>query len=279
MRTAKRLAELWRLYTWLDLVWVVRSFRFFVLYYIGFAIVALASIAGMALLAERFDGVGIWSKWQIVFLLGYGSVADGLLEMLCGFNIMHISRRIGRGQLDHMLIQPQPLWVMLVTEGVNPFGSSNIMLTGVALLVWAWGHLAIDATLGWWGWFALNVVASAAVVVAYNFIWGSLAFWAPRAAEEVNTPLKRMFDQLTIFPLDGLGGAARAGLLAGVPIGFMAWYPSRFLLGLDATPLAGLVTPLAAAAFLVVAALVFRRGMQHYMRAGSQRYRAMGHRS
>ncbi|MBI5877471.1 MAG: ABC-2 family transporter protein [Chloroflexi bacterium] len=279
MHTLIRLAQLWRLYAWLDLVWVVRSFRFFVLYYIGFAVVALASIAGMALLAERFDGVGIWSKWQIVFLLGYGSVADGLLEMLCGFNIVHISRRIGRGQLDHMLIQPQPIWVMLVTEGVNPFGSSNIMLTGVALLVWAWGHLAIDATAGWWGWFALNVVASAAVVVAYNFIWGSLAFWAPRAAEEVNTPLKRMFDQLTIFPLDGLGGAARAGLLAGVPIGFMAWYPSRFLLGLDATPLAGLVTPLAAVAFLVVAALIFRRGMQHYMRAGSQRYRAMGHRS
>src|SRR5512143_3413410 len=137
MHTLTRLAQLWRLYAWLDLVWVVRSFRIFVAYYLGFAIVALASVAGMVLLAERFDGVGSWSKWQVLFLLGYGSLVVGLLEMVCGFNIQYISRRIGRGQLDHMLIQPQPMWMMLVTEGMNPFGSSNIALTGVALLVWA----------------------------------------------------------------------------------------------------------------------------------------------
>lgn len=279
MHTLTRLAQLWRLYAWLDLVWVVRSFRIFVAYYLGFAIVALASVAGMVLLAERFDGLGAWSKWQVLFLLGYGSLVIGLLEMFCGFNIQYISRRIGRGQLDHMLIQPQPMWMMLVTEGMNPFGSSNIALTGVALLVWAWGHLSIDATAGWWAWFVLSVAGSAAVMQAYSMIWGSLAFWAPRGAEEINTPLKRMFDHLTIFPLDGLSTTMRGGLLAGVPVGFVAWWPVRFLLGLDPSPMAGLATPLAALAFGAIAALVFRRGMRHYARTGSQRYKAMGHRS
>lgn len=278
MSTLTRLLQLWRMYAWLDLLWVTRSFRMFLLYYIGDALINVAAIAGMLLLAERFDGIGPWTKWQIVFMLGYGTLVTGLLGTLFGYNVLFIGRRLGRGQFDHTLIQPQPVWMALLTDGFNPFGSSSTVLCGLALVIWAAGHVVLPVTPAWLGLLLLNLAGSTAIVLAFNLFWGSLAFWAPRAAEEINSPLVHMVDQLKAFPLDGLSGPMLGGMLSLVPAGFVAWYPCRFLLGIDSTPMAGWITPLAALLLGVLAAIMFAKGKLHYERTGSQRYRAMGHR-
>jgi ABC-2 type transport system permease protein len=266
------------MYAWLDLLWVTRSFRMFILYYIGDAIINLAAVGGMLLVAERFDGIGPWTKWQIVFMLGYGTLVTGLLGTFFGYNVLFIGRRLGRGQFDHTLIQPQPVWMALLTDGFNPFGSSSTVFCGLALLLWASLHVALPATPLWYALLLLNLAASTVVVLAFNFFWGSLAFWAPRAAEEINSPLVHMVDQLKAFPLDGLSGALLGGMLSIVPAGFVAWYPCRYLLGIDASPLAAGLTPLAALALGALAVLMFAKGKLYYGRTGSQRYRAMGHR-
>jgi len=67
-------------------------------------------------------------------------------------------------------------------------------------------------------------------------------------------------------------------MLTVLPVGLAAWYPCRALLGLDLNPVAVWVTPLAALAAGGLAALIFTKGMHHYERTGSQRYKAMGHR-
>lgn len=278
MSSIRQLLRLWRLYAWLDLMWVMRSFRQFLLYYLGDAVVYLASVTSMLLLAERFDGIGPWSKWQIVFMLGYGLLATSLLDMFFGYNVRFISRRLGRGQFDHTLIQPQPVWMALLTDGFNPFGASSSLIAGIAILLWASSRIVLPLSPGWLGLFVINLLSSALITLAVNFVWGSLAFWAPRAAEEITTPLSRLFDQLKVFPLDGLGGVLLGSMLTFLPVGLAAWYPSRALLGLDPNPAAVFVTPLAALLAGVLATLIFTKGMHHYERTGSQRYRAMGHR-
>ena len=87
-----------------------------------------------------------------------------------------------------------------------------------------------------------------------------------------------MMSQLKPFPLDGAGALLTGGLLTVLPAGFVAWYPCRALLGLDPRPYAVAVTPLAAAALLAVALGIFRKGLTHYARTGSQRYSSFGHR-
>jgi len=278
MKTLTRLLRLWRMYAWLDFMWITRSAQQSLLYFTGDAIVNLAALTSTLLLAERFDGIGPWSKFQIIFMLGYAATATGLLDIFCGYNVLFIGRRLGRGQFDHTLIQPQPLWMALLTDGFNPFGASSAFLTGLALTVWAGGHLALSPTSGWLALFGLNLIASAGIVLAVSFFWGSFAFFAPRAAEEINTPLLHMFDHLKLFPLDGLGLGMAGGLLTVVPVGFVAWYPCRALLGLDPASYAVLLTPCAALLFGGLAIWMFRKGLRHYERVGSNRYRDMGHR-
>jgi ABC-2 type transport system permease protein len=275
----RRIGRLWLLYAWLDFAWVTRDLKTVLIYIVSDALVGVTAITGLLLLAERFGAIGVWSRDQIIFMLGYATLARGLIDVFFGYNVGFISRRVGRGQLDHALIQPQPVWLGLLTDGFNPISSSGELFPALALLLWSGRQLALTVTPGWLALFVGNLAASCAIILAYTFVWGSIAFWAPRAGEEINSSTNWMLEQLKSFPLDGLGSGLLGGLLSVIPAGFVAWLPSRALLGLDSHTYAVAVTPLAALAFVAVAIWLFRKGMTHYARTGSQRYLSMGHRS
>jgi viologen exporter family transport system permease protein len=274
----RRLLRLWRVYAYLDFLWMTRDAKQFLLYFFSDLVMNVAGVTAIFLLAERFAGIGVWSKPQVLFMLGYATTVKGILELFFGYNVLYISRRLGRGQLDHTLVQPQPLWMALLTEGFVPFSGSAVLFTGLALLLWATSHLALAVTAAWLGRVALNLAASAVIVLSFTFLCGSLAFWAPLGAEEMNSSSLRLLYQLKYFPLDGLGPALLTGLMTVLPVGFVAWYPCRALLGLGSASRGTALTWLAAALFAVLAVRVFRKGLRHYGRTGSQRYLSLGHR-
>ncbi len=107
--TFKRLVCLWRLYATMDLLLLARGPQAALAYYRSDFIVGAAAVSATFLLAERFGGLGPWTKPQVLFLLGYGLLVRGLIDFFFNYNLAFISRRIGRGQLDHVLIQPQPV--------------------------------------------------------------------------------------------------------------------------------------------------------------------------
>jgi ABC-2 type transport system permease protein len=166
----------------------------------------------------------------------------------------------------------------LLTEGFMPASNLVVLLPSGGLLAWALSRLDLAITPGWLALFAINLLASCTIVLAFSFAWGSLAFWAPRAAEEVSSSATEILSELKSFPLDGLGPLLLGSLTTALPVGFVAWYPCRALLGLDTTTWGAWVTPLAALLLGSLAAWVFQKGMKHYARTGSQRYSGWGHR-
>lgn len=273
-----RILRLWRVYAILDFTFLMSNVKLALTWIAADLIIHLASITATLLLAERFAGIGAWTRDEIVFMLGYATLVSGLLAMFCSFNVLTISRRLGRGQLDHTLIQPQPLWLALLTEGFMPFTGSSALLLGLGLLGWAGARLPLTLTPGWLALLALNLAGSATIMLAFAFLCGSLAFWAPRAAEEISSSAVTLLDQLKPFPLDGLMPLLQASMLSALPAGFIAWYPCRALLE-HGGGWAMFATPLAAVLFALATSLIFWKGMRHYARTGSQRYSNLGHRS
>ena len=277
MAGLRTLAARWCVQAHLDFMWMTKDLRFFLINVVADVILNLAGVTAVFLLAERFGGIGHWSRDQIIFMLGYAALVRGFLDVGFSYNVLHISRRIGRGQLDHLLVQPQPLWIGLLTEGFMPFSGCWSLLTGIGITAWAIAQLGTGFPVQWWLWFAANLLASCTVALAFSFLWGALAFWAPLAAEEISSRAVNFLYQLKAFPLDGLSAVVLTGMLSVLPVGFVAWYPCRQLLGLAAPQLWH--TPLAALLLTLAAVNMFKKGMEHYAETGSQRYIAWGHRS
>jgi len=274
----RRILELWALYSRLDVMFLLRSPASALAYYASDLVIGLATVTATFLLAARFDGIGAWSRSEVLFLLGYALLVRGLINTLFNFNVAFISRRIGRGQLDHLLVQPQPLWMSLLTEGFAPLSGAGMLLPALVPLVWSIQQVGLEVTPGWLALFILYVLSSITIVLAFEYAWGSLAFWAPRAAEELNSSTWRLMTELNVFPLDGLPTLALTGLVTLVPAGLVAWFPSRTLLSVTGAPVAWLTLPLVALVFVGLAALIFARGMQRYAHTGSARYLDYGHR-
>ena len=274
-----KLLKLWRLFAYMDFMWMTRDFGYFFSCLVCEIIIGAAGVTAVFLLAESFNGIGEWSKMQVLFMLGYATTVNGILDMFFAFNVGHISRRIGRGQLDHTLIQPQPIWLTLLTEGFMPFSGSGVLICGVALMCWATLRLGGLVTPGWIGLLVIDLIASSAIALALSYLWGSLAFWEPRAAEEISMPIVDIVRTINPFPLDGLGAAASIGLMTVLPVGFVAWYPCRHLLGIGHTAISGVLTIIAAVIAVTLAAFVFRKGLKYYATTGSQRYSGRGHRN
>jgi ABC-2 type transport system permease protein len=274
----RRLLRLWALAARMDLLFIARGFKLAIAFYVADMIIGASSAATTLLLAERFGGIGVWSRPAILFMLGYGLLVRGVIDTCFNFNVSFISRRIGRGQLDHNLVQPQPIWMGLLTEGFIPFTGSGMLIPAIALTVLGLRELPIATTPGWAALLAINLLGSIAVMLGFNYCWATLAFWAPRAAEEINSSTYRMMDQLKQFPIEGMGPALVGGLLTVLPVGLVAWYPVRALVGLDGWPWAPAVTPLAGLALVALAAWLFARGMEQYGRTGSTRYLPYGFR-
>jgi len=274
----RRLLRLLALYATMDLLFLARGTHVALAYYASDFVIGMAAVTATYLLAERFDGIGPWTKPQVLFLLGYALLVRGLINIFFNYNLAFISRRIGRGQLDHILIQPQPLWVVLLSEGFAPITGTGMLLPGIGLLVVAGQQLSLQPTLAWWALLIFNVLASVAVVLAFEYAWGCLAFWAPRAAEEINSSTWRLITQLAPFPLEGLSSVALGCLVSVVPIGLVGWYPSRVLLGIDAPGWAPALLPAMALLLGATATWIFMQGLRPYGRTGSTRYLAYGHR-
>ncbi len=244
---------------------------------VGETVINLSTVAATFFLATRFDSIGGWGVNDLYFMLGFVLVARGVANVFSGRNVLMISRKIARGQLDHVLTQPLPLWKALAAEGFSPFDLAVTLALGIGVLIATVPNSSASPSVYWYVILALNLAASVIVVVSYQYMWGSLAFYAPRGAEEVNTTSFSVTNSLSGYPLDATPLPVKGILLSIIPVGFIGWLPSRSLL-YEPVGFGPWLTPVFSIILALLTVFVFRKGLKRYAHIGSGRYSDWGHR-
>lgn len=271
--------RLLKLYARMDLNWLMQDKATVLLVVITETLSNLSGMAGVLLLAVRFGGVGGLTADEILFMLGFFELADGLSWMLFGnYNVIHISRRIGRGQVDHMLIQPRPLWMQLLTEGFMPFSGCHGFFIGIALTSVAVARLDVTLSPVWFLLLLYYLVIHIVLRLSQSFLYGSAAFFKPVACEEISSMILDMNSRLGRFPLFGLPGWLGTILHTVLPIGLLAYFPALALLKDLGKPTELAFPFLVASVFLTAALICFKKGLKHYAKYSCNRYKEMGHR-
>lgn len=273
----KRYFKLLGIYARMDLASLMRDSKFMALVIAADLISNLSAVSGIFLLAWKFGGIGGMDRFEVLFMLAYGNIVMGFLNMMGGCNALFPSRIIARGQWEHMFIMPLPYWVQL-TVGIFPFTGSGTLLSGIALLIVALCNL--DLQLPWWwaGLLVLQLVFSMAIVVSLSYLLSSLSFYAPVQCEEISSTVIYSLEHTMTFPLSGMPGYIRYPLLTLFPAGLTAWFPSMILLG-KTTVFENIYPPVFALFAAFTAAHFFRKGFRYYVKKGINRYVSGGHRS
>ena len=273
----KRYFELLGIYARMDLASLLRDTKFMVIAITADIVSNISSISGIFLLAWKFGGIGGMDRYEVLFMLAYGNIVMGFLNMMGGCNALFPSRIIGRGQWEHMFIMLLPYAVQL-TVGIFPFTCSSSLLSGIALLCVA--VCKMEMTLPWW-WpsvLILQLMISMVIVVACSYLFSSLAFYAPVQCEEISSTVIYSVEHTMTFPLSGMPVYIRYPLLTIFPAGLMAWFPTMILLG-KTTTLENFYPAVFALLISLAAAYFFRKGFRYYVQKGINRYVSGGHRA
>jgi ABC-2 type transport system permease protein len=276
--TLKRIISLFAISAKMDLAWLLRDTKFALTAILADSISNLSVVSSVYLIALRFGGIGGMSVDEVFFMMAYSTMITGIFILFGSSNNIHISRIIGRGQLEHLFLQPLTLKMQLITGGFIPFTGSGNFIIGCILLIIAINRLQLQITLWWMTLLIIYIFSTMIIIVARAYLVSSAAFYAPVAAEEISSTAIEGTWQLSTFPLSGMPGFIQVPLLTILPEGLMAWFPSLCLLGKPPLKLTEYY-PLAYALIIALAAnFIFRKGMNYYVKKGSNRYVPYGFR-
>ena len=280
----RQVFRMFGIYGKLDLLWFLRDTKYCLLQIVADVVSSVGAVSGAFLLSERLNGFGGMNREQMLFMLGYAICVDGVYMLLFGAsNTGMMSRVIGRGQLDHNMIQPVPLWIQILTEGFAPCSGAGLLICGIGTVSYAVSVLHQELSVLWIVLMVFLLLCYCSVIFSTITLISCMAFYAPAAAEEVCCVGQDLFDQLKSYPMGGLAGMWQIAFTTIVPVGATAWIPSMALAGTGygsgniVWTAAGL-TVTVAAVLLLLMMFVFKKGMKYYAVNGSPRYTGFGHR-
>lgn len=273
----KRYFKLLGIYARMDLASLMRDRKFMAIVMTADVVSNISAVSGIFLLAWKFGGIGGMDRFEVLFMLAYGNIVMGFLNMMGGCNALFPSRIIGRGQWEHMFIMPLPYGVQL-TVGIFPFTGSSTFLSGIGLLIVALCNLEVGLPWWWPGLLLVQLAASMVIVVSLSYLLSSLAFYAPVQCEEISSTVIYSVEQTMTFPLSGMPKYIRYPLLTLFPAGLTAWFPTMILLGKRFT-FETFYPAIFALLAAFTAAYFFRKGFRYYVKKGINRYVSGGHRS
>jgi ABC-2 type transport system permease protein len=226
----------------------------------------------VALVLQRFDGLGGWSVGEVAFLWGMVEVAFGTMDLIfSGFDPQLFGRRVRLGTFDQMLLRP-------VGVTAQVFGSEFALrrlgriAQGVAILAFALTQVDVTWTAAKLLYMPL-VLSGIILYFGGLFIIGStITFWTIESIEAINI-LTYGGTELIAYPMHIYADWLRRTFTYVAPAIFLNYYPALYFLDkadpFGMPPILRFVAPLVGLLTLVGALWFWRYGIQHYQSTGS----------
>lgn len=270
---ASRLGWSARAYVILAWMWIRVSMTYrtsFAILTVGQFLVTGLDFVAILVLFSSVEALGGFSLGEVAFLYGGSALCLGVADLLLG-NVERLGLRIRTGTFDTMLVRPVSVYVQMCADDFALRRLGRIAQAG-AVFGWSVTSLRLDWTLAKVAMIPYLLAFGSAIFLAVFTLGAAVQFWTADSSELANS-FTYGGSTLAQFPMTIYPTEAVKALTFIVPITFVNWYPSLFILGRD-DPL-GLpaavqfAAPLAAAVLGALAAVVWRTGVNRYRSTGS----------
>jgi len=270
---ASRLLWSVRAYLLLVAAWVRVSMTYrtsFVILLVANFLITGLDFAAILVMFANVDRLGGFALAEIAFLYGGTSVAIGVADLLLG-NIDRLGNRIRMGTFDAMMVRPIPLFVQSSADefALRRFGR---IVQGSAVLGWSVVTLDLDWTAAKVLMVPYLLVCGTLIFLALFTMGAAFQFWTTDGSEVANA-FTYGGNTLTQYPLTIFPRELVRVLTFVVPVAFVNWYPSLFVLGrpdpLGLPDAFRFASPIAALLLCALAALTWRTGVRRYRSTGS----------
>ncbi len=242
----------------------------FALQVVGNVAIHGAELVALFALFATFDELGGWSAGEVAFLYALAYISFAIAHILAtGFG--QFGRMIVRGEFDRVLTRPMNPFLQVLASDLN-LRHLGGMLQGFVALGIALSLVDVDWTIAKAFYLPISVLSAAALYLLLFTLEATLCFWTTDGTEAMNavTYGGRL---LAVYPLHVFDVWLRRFFLFVVPLGFVIYLPTTYLLDkptpLDLPGWTRFVAPFVTIAFGFVAAWLWRIGIRRYRSTGS----------
>jgi len=224
----------------------------------------------IGVLVTQFASLNNWTLWELVFLYCLWILGHSLYSLFFS-HTRQLEDYLIEGTFDQFLLRPaSPLIQFLGRE----FQYTKIadLLIGVTGITLAYAQLGLHWDVWKWGFFMIAVISGATIVWAMDLLIACSAFWTGRSRGTfiIVSPFYGLVHQ---YPVDIFGNAFRIIVTSIIPVAFMNYYPSLFLL--DKLDRAGsawwlsYMSPIVALMLMGIVFMVWQLALKQYTSSGS----------
>ena len=207
-----------------------------------------------------------WSFYEVLFLYGFSLIPLGFFNVV-SWNLYEFGDiYIIQGRFDRILLRPVDTLFQILFEKFR-LESLQEVITGMVVVAICVRRLGLTWNAADYFWFGLMVACGAFIYISVFLILTAVSFWF----EDRVGIVPPVFNMLTFgrYPLTIYNVFIQFMLSWVIPFGFASFYPTTYFLRRNAfAPYVHLV-PAVAAAFFVLALVVWNRGVRNYSSTGS----------
>lgn len=242
----------------------------FVLTVVGAFLLSFLDFVVILVVFQHLSHLGGWSLGEIAFLYGSSYMTFKAADVLMG-NLDKLPLFIRAGSFDQVLTRPLGSLGQVLTADLDLRHIGGVSQGAIVFAI-ALGRVRIEWTAGRVIVFLLMVVSALAIFCAIWVATNAISFWTMDAREVANA-FTYGGNFVTQFPLHIFGAWLRRLFAYVVPLGFVNYFPSLYILGKEDPTGApeGLryISPIVALAALGVAGGVWRAAVRRYRSTGS----------
>ncbi|NUR09468.1 MAG: transporter [Nocardioidaceae bacterium] len=253
---------------WVRVSWTYRAS--FLLMTLASVVITGIDFVAIMVMFTNVDSLGGFGLRDIAFLYGATAVCLGLADLVVG-NVERLGRRIRLGSFDAMMVRPVGVLVQVCAD---EFAIRRLGRVAQGSLVLAWAITRVDVD-----WDPARVLVTVGMLVCGTliftgiFVLGASFQFLTTEGSEVANAFTYGGNAMTQYPLTIYPREVVRALTFLVPVAFVNWYPTLFVLDIPdpfGLPAAlQLASPVAAVVVCALAALAWRTGVRRYRSTGS----------
>ncbi len=241
------------------------------LYVVGSFVLTVSDFLVIWVIFQHLPLLAGWSLGEVAFLYGTSYVSFKTTDMVLG-HIDQLPEMIRTGTLDTLLTRPLGSLFQVITSDFALRHLGSIAQGGV-VFIYAVSVVDIPWDAGRVGMLVVMMVSGSIIFGAIWVLGAASVFWTTGSGLEVLNTFTYGGNQLTSYPLNIYAGWLRRLLAFVIPLGFVNYFPSLYILD-RADPLGApialrFLSPLVAVATVIVARSVWGLGIRHYRSTGS----------
>jgi ABC-2 type transport system permease protein len=241
----------------------------FALQVVGMLGATFLDFLAILVLFSHLTSLGGWSLWDVAFLYGASYVPFKVADVFVG-KVERLGELVRTGQMDSILVRPLGTLGQTLTSDTDLKQVGGVV-QGAAVFALALARADVTWTPG-----RLLMLAAmlASGFVIFCSVWigtNSAAFWLVNVREATNA-FTYGGNFLTQYPLDIFGAWFRRLFAFVIPIAFVNYFPSLYILGKSSEPWPSFLrfaSPLVALVSAIAATLIWRAGVRRYTSTGS----------